>query len=149
MRVKYFILLLLCCFIFSCNRSREITADIIQNPMSAYKISKILMPEIYMHYDSFDFGSVIEGELVKHEFVIENIGESDLIISSVKSTCGCTVLDWPKDPIFPGEKSSLEVTFNTSGKKGPQKKTITLVTNAIPNTKVITINSNVIVAQKK
>ena len=56
---------------------------------------------------------------------------------------------WPKNPIAPGERSEIKVTFNSSGREGKQKKTVTLVTNAIPNTKVLTISGEVIVPEKE
>ena len=83
------------------------------------------------------------------EFIIKNIGNDKLLINLAKGSCGCTVPVWPKEPILEGEESTIKVTFNSAGKKGRQNKTVTLVTNAIPNTKVITINGNVIIPEKQ
>ena len=107
------------------------------------------MPQIQMYEDSYDFGDIIQGESVTHEFIIKNIGNDKLLINSAKGSCGCTVPVWPKEPILEGEESIIKVTFNSAGKKGKQNKTVTLVTNVIPNTKVITINGNVIVPEKQ
>ena len=75
--------------------------------------------------------------------------ETDLIISSAQGSCGCTVPEWPKEPIKPGEEGKIAVTFNSSGKQGKQNKTITLVANTIPNTKVIALKGDVLVPKGK
>ena len=103
------------------------------------------MPKLYLEEEEFDFGEIKQGESVTHEFVIKNIGDDNLVISSAKGTCGCTVPEWPKEPLLPGEESKIKVTFNSSGKNGAQSKQVTLVTNAIPNIKVLTIKGNIIV----
>ena len=74
----------------------------------------------------------------------KNIGNSDLLISSAKGSCGCTVPEWPKDPIKPGKEANIKVTFDSKGKKGKQAKRVTLMTNAIPNVKILTIKGNII-----
>ena len=102
-----------------------------------------------MDEESYDFGDIIQGESVTHEFSIKNIGNDKLLINSAKGSCGCTVPVWPKEPILEGEESTIKVTFNSAGKKGRQNKTVTLVTNAIPNTKVITIKGNIIIPEKQ
>ena len=56
---------------------------------------------------------------------------------------------WPRKPIAPGESEEIKVTFNSAGKSGKQSKTITLVTNAIPNTTVLTISANILTEQTK
>ena len=86
-----------------------------------------------------------QGESVTHDFLIKNIGNDNLIINSAKGTCGCTVPEWPKDPILPGQESKIKVTFNSSGKTGIQSKQVTLVTNAIPNIKVLTIKGSIVI----
>ena len=106
------------------------------------------MPKIQMDEESFDFGEMQQGESVTHDFVLKNIGDANLIISTAKGSCGCTVPEWPKEPIAKGEQATIKVTFNSAGKSGKQNKTVTLVTNAIPNTKVITIIGNVIIPKK-
>ena len=91
---------------------------------------------------------IIQGESVSTEFILKNIGEAPLLIRSAKGSCGCTVPEWPREAVAVGESAAIKVTFNSAGKSGKQNKRVTLVTNAIPNTKVITINGNVIVPVK-
>ena len=155
------LLLLLCVpLIFSCvennqvitaeSKDIEITTKLVSNPLTATQSTKkALMPKIKMLEDRFDFGEIQQGESVTHDFVLKNIGDANLIISTAKGSCGCTVPEWPKAPISKGEEATIKVTFNSAGKSGKQNKTVALVTNAMPNTKVLTITGNVIVPEKK
>ena len=151
--MKHFILLLVSLVLLSCSLSSDektITTDLVSSPLTANsKAEKVLMPNIEMIETSYDFGEMQQGKSVTHDFILKNTGDADLIITAAKGSCGCTVPEWPKNPIGKGEEAAIKVTFNSAGKLGKQNKTVTLVTNAIPNTKVITINGNVIVPQKK
>jgi len=66
-----------------------------------------------------------------------------LIISNASGSCGCTVPEWPKEPIAPGAKAVIKVTFNSAGKQGVQDKTVTLQSNAQQNPMVIHLKGNV------
>ena len=76
-------------------------------------------------------------------FVFKNTGKSDLLIFNATASCGCTVPEYPKKPIHPGDEGKIIVSFNTEGKNGVQKKTVTLMANTQPNTKVLTIKAEV------
>jgi hypothetical protein len=137
----------------SCGSSVDkqiITTELVNSPLTASRnAEKVSTPNIEMLETSFDFGEIQQGESVTHEFILKNSGDAELIITSVKGSCGCTVPEWPKSPISEGEEAIIKVTFNSAGKSGKQNKTVTLVSNSIPNTKVITINGNVIVPKNK
>ena len=153
MKTQQFILAVVFLLAISCHSASEdkvITTDLVSSPLTAKQSAeKVLMPKIQMDEDSFDFGEMQQGESVTHDFVLKNIGDANLIISTAKGSCGCTVPEWPKEPIAKGEEATIKVTFNSAGKSGKQNKKVTLVTNAIPNTKVITITGNVIVPEKE
>ena len=153
MKTPQFVLILVLLVVISCNSSSEdkaITADLVNSPLTANKSAeKVLTPKIQMDEESFNFGEIQQGESITHSFVLKNIGDASLIISSAKGSCGCTVPEWPKEPIVKTEEAIIKVTFNSAGKSGKQNKTVTLVTNAIPNTKVITITGTVIVPIKE
>ena len=150
MKTLQFISLIIAIVITSCSTDdKKITTDLVKNPLSANPNHTVTMPKIQMDEESYDFGDIIQGESVTHEFSIKNIGNDKLLINSAKGSCGCTVPVWPKEPILEGEESTIKVTFNSAGKKGRQNKTVTLVTNAIPNTKVITIKGNIIIPEKQ
>jgi hypothetical protein len=77
----------------------------------------------------FDFGEITEGDKVKYTFNITNNGNSDLIIRRVKASCGCTAVNPSKNIVKNGEKTELNVVFNSKGKRGRQNKSITVITN--------------------
>jgi hypothetical protein len=77
-----------------------------------------------------DFGKVVEGEKVAFTFTFRNKGSEDIALKSVSTSCGCTVPKYDKKPVAPGEEGSLEVVFNTSGRRGKQTKTVTVKSNA-------------------
>lgn len=83
--------------------------------------------------NNYDFGKVKEGDKVTHEFKFTNEGATPLIISNATATCGCTVPEYPKEPIKPGEAGVIKVVFDSSGKSGMQNKVVTLTTNANPS----------------
>ena len=153
MTTQQFILVVIFLVAISCHSASEdkvITTDLVSSPLTANQSAeKALTPKIEMLEDNFDFGEMQQGESVTHDFVLRNIGDANLIISTAKGSCGCTVPEWPKEPIAKAEEVIIKVTFNSAGKSGKQNKTVTLVTNVIPNTKVITITGNVIVPEKE
>ena len=64
--------------------------------------------------DEYNFGTVVDGDMVKHTFKFTNTGDKNLVLFDVKTTCGCTVPeDWPKQPIPPGESGEVKVIFNS------------------------------------
>jgi hypothetical protein len=81
---------------------------------------------------TYEFGTVKEGDIVEHSFKFRNDGEFPLIINNVTASCGCTIPEWPREPIAPDEESSILVRFNSKGKPGPQVKTITVYANTMP-----------------
>lgn len=136
--------------LFACsgnNDSQELTTDLINNPNSASssEVDKDELPFFEFVEEVVDFGTITQGEVVSTNFKFKNVGKSDLIISSAQGSCGCTVPEWPKEPIKPYEEGKIAVTFNSTGKQGKQNKTITLVANTIPNTKVIALKGDVLV----
>ncbi len=128
------------------DNSTEITTDIINNPVSASsdEINTEDLPDFEFEEEVFDFGTISQGEKVKHMFRFKNIGKSNLIISNATGSCGCTVPIWPREPIAPGDEAEIEVVFDSNGKSGRQHKTVTLVANTMPNTKVIAIKGEIL-----
>jgi hypothetical protein len=90
------------------------------------------------------FGKVDEGEKVGCIFTFENTGTSDLVILSAATTCGCTVPDYDRKPVSPGETGKLEVIFDTSGRNGIQSKVITVRSNASNPVVMLKITAEVI-----
>ena len=149
---RLYSLLLSAIVLASCSNTdnKKITTDLANNPLTAEKnAGQVDMPKIELSQDFFDFGEMNQEESVSTEFVIKNTGDAPLLIRSAKGSCGCTVPEWPKEPVAVGEEAVIKVTFNSGNKKGKQNKTVTLVTNAIPNTKVLTIKGTVLVPKTK
>lgn len=76
-----------------------------------------------------DFGTIKEGEIVKHKFTFKNVGDVPLVISDVKPTCGCTTTNFTKTPVMPNGQGEIELQFDSSGKSGPQHKPVTVLAN--------------------
>ena len=89
-------------------------------------------PIISFDKKNWDFGTITDGEVVEHTFRFTNTGTSNLVISSASASCGCTIPNWPKEPIAPGEKGEIKVEFNSNGKKDMVTKDITILANTNP-----------------
>jgi len=76
-----------------------------------------------------DYGFIMQGDKVKHDFNFRNVGDDVLVLKRVEASCGCTVPDYPKGPIAPGESGKISVTFNSAGKLGRQMPNISVFTN--------------------
>jgi len=130
------------------NSNAAVSTDLVNNPATAEgNVDAENIPVMELEKENHEFGKITEGEKVSYSFKFKNSGKADLIISDAKGSCGCTVPQWPKNPIAPGEGGLIEVTFDSRGKAGMQSKTVTLITNAIPNTKIITISGEVTAAK--
>ena len=92
-----------------------------------------------------DFGKINEDDgKVTHVFDFVNKGISPLVVSRVQASCGCTTPVWTKEPIEPGRKGSVTVTYNPSGRPGTFNKSITVYSNASDEQLVLTIHGEVI-----
>ena len=102
-------------------------------------------PTTTMSFDEmeYDFGTVTSGEKVQYAYKFKNTGSEPLIISNAKGSCGCTVPDWPKEPIAPGEASEILVEFDSSNKSGNQSKRVTITANTNPAQTFLTIKGQV------
>jgi len=92
-----------------------------------------------------DFGKVNEEDgKINHVFDFVNKGNSPLVVSRVQASCGCTTPVWTKEPVEPGKKGTITVTYNPTGRPGAFTKTITVYSNAIDEQMVLTIHGEVI-----
>lgn len=89
-------------------------------------------PKMTFQKTMWDFGTITEGERVEHTFKFVNDGKSDLVVSSATASCGCTIPEWPKEPIAPGEEGEIKVEFNSTGKSDMVTKDITILANTNP-----------------
>lgn len=100
-------------------------------------------PVITFKETEFDFGDIKQGDKVEHTFEFTNTGEADLLISTARASCGCTVPEFTEEAVKPGKSGKIKVTFNSAGKKGPTTKTITVVCNTANENEILTIKTNI------
>ena len=105
------------------------------------------VPQIQFDTTYYDFGNLIQGEKAAYTFKFKNTGTADLLIHDAYSTCGCAVPSFSKEPIKPGDSGTVDVTFNSEGKRGLQYKTVTLKLNTRIKEKSLMIKANVIVKE--
>ena len=131
---KVFSVLILMAFVF---------AGVAQNDAAQPKKSKkAKTPEITFVKLVHDYGQIEQGGNGECEFEFKNTGKADLILTNCRSSCGCTVPSWPKDPIAPGKKAVIKVKYNTQ-RIGQINKTITVESNAVNDRVVLKITGNV------
>ncbi len=106
--------------------------EIVYSPEELAKAPKAVFP-----VTEFDGGEVLEGQTVEYRFVVRNEGKSDLVIESVKASCGCTAVE-PTDKVLkPGQQTEIVARFDSRGRLGLQHKTITVETNDPVNGRAI------------
>jgi hypothetical protein len=134
----------------SCSTSSTNTGEVIPSQPAPVVIPKpvpepgageqsVLRPKTKMKFKKMlhDFGRLKEGEKREHDFEFTNTGKVDLIIEDCKGSCGCTVPEWPKDPIKPGQSAAIKVKFDSTKKEKDQEKSVTITANTEPDLKTV------------
>jgi len=116
-----------------------VSANIVQDFSWMTEKDKKKAPHILFETESFDFGTVKDGANVEYSFKFTNTGKSTLKILKTKASCGCTATDPVKTILKKGESSEIKIVFNSTGRKGNQHKTITIITND-PDKSVIVLH---------
>lgn len=111
---------------------QQASTPVDNSPKTSVKFSK------YEH----NFGNVTTGSKNKYSFSFTNTGSEPLIISSATGSCGCTVPNYPKEPIPPGGSGNIDVEFSPSaGQENAQQKTVTVMANTVPEKTELTIKA--------
>lgn len=105
-------------------------------------------PEITFKVSTHDFGTIKNGAPAVYEFEFTNTGKEPLIISNAQGSCGCTVPDWPKEPIQPGQSNRISVKYD-SKRTGKIDKKVTITSNAKTGTKEIFIKGEVLAPENQ
>jgi hypothetical protein len=103
-------------------------------------------PEIKFEKTEIDLGIIPQGVPKTFEFEFTNTGHDALVLSNVQPTCGCTIAEWPKEPIQKGKKGIVKGTYNAAG-SGLITKSITVFSNAKTSTVSLTFKATVQPAQ--
>lgn len=101
----------------------------------------------FMGNEVFDYGTITDGEVVNHTFKFKNTGSEPLVISNAKGSCGCTVPQWPREPIAPGATGEIQVKFDSKGKGkeggSAQSKKVTITANTEPANTYLTVKGTI------
>jgi uncharacterized cupredoxin-like copper-binding protein len=144
MKRTFFIIGILAAFAFtSCKKedaSSKIKSENVETAVKRDEAAKLL-PVMSFDKSEHDFGTIDQGTPVETTFTFTNTGNAPLIITDARSSCGCTVPDYPKDtPIAPGETGELLVKFNGSG-ANQVTKTVTVTANTEKGSEVLMIKA--------
>lgn len=90
-----------------------------------------------------DFGTIEQNTTNPKVFSFTNTGSEPLIISDAKGSCGCTVPEYPRQPIAPGETGEIKVVYSPGNQANQQTKSVTITANTEPATTVLQIKANV------
>ena len=129
------------------NTSEGFTTADVHNPMTAEGLSKKdaeKMPVLTFETLEYDFGRVIKGEKLSYSFKFKNTGKSNLIISSARSSCGCTTSTPPQAPIRPGESGEIGVTFDSKNQQGEVQKMVVVSANTYPVQTTLRVKATVV-----
>lgn len=150
--IRTFVLAFLILGIVSCDEpdtEKKLSTDLINNPVSADGSGqKEELPKFKFVKLEHDFGKIIDGVKVAYKYKFTNVGGSDLIIDQVKTTCGCTISKYPTEPVKPGETKFIELTFDSSRRKGFNQKSATVVANTQPNVVKLILKATVVSADE-
>ena len=97
--------------------------------------------------ETVDYGKIVKGSDGVRVFEFTNTGDAELVVTNVKSSCGCTVPKKPEGPIAPGASGSIEVKYDTN-RVGPIRKTVTVYSNAEEPIKALKIKGEGLNADK-
>ncbi len=112
-------------------------------PVSIENLNQV---KIEFETEIIDYGTIEQHANGIREFKFKNVGNAPLIISEAKKSCGCTIPTWPKEPIKPGQSSSIKVKYATE-RVGIINKSVTLISNAERASIVLRIKGKVISPQ--
>lgn len=142
----FFATLLLATTLVACSENKQTKAspDLVNNPATADTIKESTTVAekgavITFEKTTHDFGTITQGEQAEYNFKFTNTGDQELIISAANASCGCTVPEYPKQPIKPGTGGYIKVKFNSDYRLDAFEKSVTITANTNPLSNVIII----------
>ncbi len=136
------LLLVVSAFSYAQTAKKEAKETKKQADTEVQEIQDVNGPQMVFEELVVDYGEVDKGSDPLRKFHFTNLGTEPLVIKQAKGSCGCTVPDYPKEPIMPGESSAIDVRYDTN-RVGPFTKTVTLTTNMGEEKVVLTIKGKV------
>ncbi len=115
------------------------------DPAASAKKAEPAKPPTKINFgtNKHDFGTIKQDTENAYIFKFTNTGDKELVITNAKGSCGCTVPEYPKEPIAPGAEGEIKVVYKPGKQKGKQTKTVTLTANTEPAQTLLTISANV------
>ncbi len=113
-----------------------------QNTFTSAVVDTANMPEISFDKVVHDYGTIELNGDGNCQFEFTNTGKEPLVLTNVRSSCGCTVPSWPKEPILPGKTGVINVKYNTS-RAGMINKSVVVSSNAKTSTVTLQIKGKV------
>jgi len=111
----------------ACNNADSTTASVNSNQASS--VDSMQVTSIEWIEPKKNLGKITEGQVLQIQFKFKNTGDKPLIIKSVAPSCGCTVADFPKQPIQPGKEGTIIASFDSKGRLDLQKKELYVEAN--------------------
>lgn len=119
--------------IYSCEKPGERPAEALVDAQLLADTTQIEFLDSTTYY----FDTIMQGDKVQHTFRIKNVGEKNFLIGSAQGSCGCTVPEYPKTPVKPGDVADIHVTFNSEGKQGEMNKSVRIHCNTINHDEMV------------
>jgi hypothetical protein len=115
-------------------------------PPEKPKLASETRPKTTIQFNEMehDFGDIYQDSKNEYVFKFKNTGNEPLIIENAVGSCGCTVPEYPKEPIKPGEEGEIKVVYSPGKQKAQQQKTVTITANTEPITTQLKIKANVL-----
>lgn len=121
----------------------NMSTDPMADPNAAAAVPTGPTTEMTFSELEYDFGTVPEGEKVRHTYKFKNTGSEPLVLSNASGSCGCTVPEWPREPIAPGASGEIIVEFNSQGKAGDRNQKVTVTANTNPAQTILSLKGKV------
>ena len=141
-KITFLLVLVFAVTMTSCKKDAKakIKEENLKNTQEKVAANKLDAPAITFDKTVHDFGEINEGDVVETVFKFKNTGKSDLIITNIKASCGCTVPSgWKKEPIKPGEEGEFTVKYDSKNKPNKINRNVTITSNTSSGKEIVRI----------
>ena len=135
------VMIMLCCAVICAAAKAQENKQVINT--SAIQAADPDAGKFKFKEETHDYGEVPEGPFAECDFAFKNTGKKPIVITDAHGSCGCTVPEWPHEPILPGSKANIHVKYTTNGRQGQINKDIIITSNARQSPMVLHIKGTV------